>query len=393
MAEKRNRTQRRFTALFVKTARAGFYSDAACPTLNLKVRPSGSRSWVQRIMIDGKQAMLGLGPYPVVALEEARDAAIDNRRAVRAGIDPRAAKRSRRAVPTFAEAVEKVIEIRRAKWRDGNGEASEDQWRASLATYAFPIIGKRTVAAIETADVMRVLTPIWQSKHTTAKRVRQRISAVMKWAIAEGHRQDDPAGEALLAALPAPARKVERHDALPHSECGAAVRAIRGSNGLYWGAAKCLEFIILTAARSGEARGARWDEIDLGEKVWTVPAERMKAGVEHRVPLSSSAVRLLRDARALSDGSGCVFPSVRSGRELARQTLPRAMVAEGIAATVHGFRSSFRDWCEERTDTPRSVSEAALAHTVEGVEGRYLRTDLFERRRVLMEQWAAYLEN
>ena len=254
---------KKFTNRFVATAAPGFYYDAGCPTLCLKVKPTGSRSWVQRISIRGTQTMLGLGGYPLTSLAEARDKATDHRRTVRNGGDPRTDKRGSLA-PTFEVAVEMVIAIQKEAWR---GDTSEVQWRASLGKYAFPKLGARQVYRITTADVMGVLLPIWNTKQVTAKRVRQRISAVMKWSIAAGYRNDNLAGEALGAALPKQITSKVHHPALPFQEVGAALVGLRGSNSAHWAILAVFEFMILTAARSGEARGAMWSEIDLDNGV------------------------------------------------------------------------------------------------------------------------------
>jgi len=257
----------------------------------------------------------------------------------------------------------------------------------------YPRLGKRSVADIATADIMAVLMPIWNEKPETARRVRQRISTVMKWAVAQGYRGDNPAGDAIGAALPKHNSKTKRHHrALPHGEVGAAIEAVRNSNAGK-SAQLALEFLILTSARSGEVRFATWDEIDKASKTWTVPASRMKAGREHRVPLSDRALEILDEAQMLSDESGLVFPGTRTGKPLSDMTLSKLMRDLGLDAVPHGFRSSFRDWAAECTNAPRDVMEAALAHTVrDKVEAAYNRTDLFERRRMLMDQWASYLD-
>ena len=259
-----------------------------------------------------------------------------------------------------------------------------------MREYAFPRLGKRPVGEITTADVLAVLTPIWHDKPETARRVRQRIGAVMKWAVAQGYRGDNPAGEAIGQALPRHSDLKWHMKALPHGGVAGAIEAVRGSDASM--AAKlAFEFLVLTAARSGEVRLAAWNEFNLDAGEWTVPGERMKAKRPHRVPLSARALDILNEARALSDGTGLVFPSP-AGRALSDSTLSKRLRELGIAAVPHGFRSSFRDWAQERTNAPREIQEAALAHTVKDkVEAAYARSDLFERRRKLMNQWAAYL--
>ena len=244
--------------------------------------------------------------------------------------------------------------------------------------------------AITTADVIAVLVPIWNEKRVTAQRVRQRIGAIMRWAIAQGYRGDNPAGEALAAVLPRNGVARQHQRALPHGEVAAALAKVRASEA--WPATKlAFEFLVLSACRSGEVRGARWDEIDPEAATWTVPALRTKAGREQRVPLSTRALGVLDRARALADGSGLVFASP-TGRALTSNTLSGLCHDNDIGCVPHGFRSSFRDWAAEQTDTPHAVMEAALAHAVrDKAEAAYARSDLFEKRRKLMEQWAGYL--
>ena len=281
-----------------------------------------------------------------------------------------------------------VVRIHEPGWKDGGKNAS--QWRASLPDYVMLRLGNLRVCDICTADVMAVLLPIWNEKPETARRVRQRIGSVMKWAVAQGHRQDNPAGDALGAALPKNGVGKKHHRALPHAEVGSAIATIRVSQA-HWATFAAIEFVILTASRSGEVRHARWDEVDLAMATWTVPAERMKMKREHRVPLSSRALQILAEAHEMADGSGLIFPSVR-GLPLSDSTLSKLVRERGIPAVVHGFRSSFRDWCAECSNAPREVSELALAHVnSDRVEAAYMRTDLFERRRGLMQSWADYV--
>ena len=359
--------------------------------LYLLVKPGprgGGKSWVQRLVIQGERRDLGLGGADLVTLAEARQAAWDNRRIARAGGDPRA--NGTRVSPTFAEAAEHVIAMYRPAWREGGG--SEAQWRASLEAHVYSRIGRRPVHLIDTADVMAVLVPIWTSKHETANRVRRRISAVMRWAIAQGYRTDNPAGEALGTALPRVDRTPNHFRALPYDQVGAALAKIRQSEGNL-SAKLALEFMVLCAVRSGEARNSRWDNIELERAAWTIPAERMKAGREHRVPLSDQALEILDDASAIRDGD-LVFPSSRRDKPMSSAALVRLLRECCIDAVPHGFRSSFRDWAAERTETPHAVMEAALAHTTRNaVEAAYARSDLFQRRRELMRQWSDYLRD
>ena len=247
------------------------------------------------------------------------------------------------------------------------------------------------MSEVTTADVLTVLTAIWHDKPETARRVRQRIGAVMKWAVAKGYRQDNPAGDALAQALPRHT-VVRRHlRALPHGEVAGAIQAVRASRASA-PVKLAFEFLVLTAARSGEVRLATWDEIDLDATVWLVPGARMKAKRDHRVPLSGRALAILRDAQNLRDGTGLVFPSPR-GKPLSDMTLSKLIKELGLPAVPHGFRSSFHDWAAEDTDHPREVVEAALAHVAPNeVEVAYAPSDLFERRRLLMDDWVAYLD-
>ncbi len=243
---------------------------------------------------------------------------------------------------------------------------------------------------INTGDVMAVLLPIWNEKRATARQVRHRISAVMRWAVAQGYREDNPAGDAIGAALPRNGVRVQHRRALPYAEVAGAIATVRTS-GAYPMTVAAFEFLVLTASRSGEVRGARWEEMDLEAREWRIPAARMKTGREHRVPLSTRALAVLRGARELADGSGLVFPSARGGL-LSEATIGKMVRDLGIGAVPHGFRSSFRDWAAERTEAPREVCELALAHVNrDRVEAAYRRTDLFERRRALMESWSAFL--
>ena len=380
----------RLSATFVRTVNVpGRYGDGYGGLgLSLRVTPRRtggfSKTWAQAVSPNGRKTSLGLGSYPVVTLAMARDRALANARAIAEGRDPR---RRMQQVPTFAQANETVIAIHAGNWKS---DRSESQWRASMRDYAMPRLARKRVDAVTTADVMAVLLPIWSTKRETARRVRQRIGAVMKWAVAQGYRDDNPAGDAISAALPKTAVRQQHMRALPHTEVGAALRRVKGS-GAYVGTMLAFEFLVLNAARSGEVRNARWDEIDRVGAVWTIPAERMKAGREHRVPLSARALEILDEAAQLFDGEGLVFPSP-TGRVLNHATMTTLLRGLGIDAVAHGFRSSFRDWAAECTDAPREVCELALAHVnSDRVEAAYRRSDLFEKRRDLMDDWAAYI--
>ena len=264
----------------------------------------------------------------------------------------------------------------------------------TLDRHAMPTLANTPLERINRGDVLRVLTPIWTTRPETARRVRQRMRTVFRWAMAHGFMETNPAGEAIDGALP-PMPKVKAHlRALPYQEVQAALEVVEASQASV--AAKlCFRFLVLTAARSGEARGATWDEADLQAREWRIPAGRMKAGMEHRVPLSKQALDVLRETSSLREESGLVFPSpLKAGAPMSDMTLTKVLRSVGLAerATVHGFRSSFKNWTLEQTDTPWAVSEAALAHTLgNSTEQAYARSDLFERRRALMQQWADYL--
>ena len=382
---------RRLSVSFVRAVnQPGRYGDGRGGfglSLLVKPRRAGgfSKTWSQRVILRGKPANLGLGAWPVVSLVEARDRALRNRRKIARGEDPRTRKR---AVPTFAEAAEKTIEIQAQAWKKGG--KSEGQWRSSLHTYVLPELGERPVDAIEPRDVMRVLLPIWSAMPETARRIRQRISIVMRWAVAQGYRGDNPAGDALGAALPKISNVQRHYRALPYHRVSAALRKVRAL-GAGRGRVLCFEFLTLCAARNAEARLARWDEIDEESATWTIPAARMKARRAHRVPLSRRALQLLSAARRLRNGTGLVFPSSRGG-PLGENALSKLCRQLNLGCVPHGMRSSFRDWCAECSDAPREVCELALAHVNSNrVERAYRRTDLFERRRQLMEEWSRFL--
>ena len=381
----------RLSARFVETIREpGTYGDGrGSGGLSLRVkriaRGQLSKSWGQRISVEGRPRNLGLGTWPHVSLAEARQKCVLNLLARQRG---ELVTGRRRTVPTFVEAVEKVIAVHRAGWKASGRQ--EKLWRSSLRDYAMPKLGGLPVNRINTADVMAVLLPIWNEKRVTAQRVRRRISAVMRWAVAQGYREDNPAGDAIGAALPKNGVRPRHHPALPYAEVAGAVATVRRS-GAHPATLLAFEFLVLTACRSGEVRGARWEEIDLETREWRIPAERMKTDREHRVPLSTGALAVLREAREFANGSGLVFPSARGG-PLPEVAISKVVRELSIGAVPHGFRSSFRDWAAECSDAPREVCELALAHVnTNAIEAAYRRTDLFERRRALMEQWAEFL--
>lgn len=371
------------SAAFVRTVKTpGKYADGQ--GLNLKVEASGAKRWVQRINIRGKRTEIGLGPVSLVSLAEAREAALANRKEARQGGDPLRAKREAQAVLTFEEAAREVHRINVPSWSNAKHAA---QFISTLQTYTFPKIGSHKVADLTTADVLAVLQPIWLEKPETARRVKQRIGMVMKWAIAKGWRQDNPA-ESISQALPKHDRTHKHRKSLPYNDVARFLTVVSGSKaGLATKLA--LEMVVLTAARSGEVRLADWSEIDLDKAEWTIPAQRMKAKREHRVPLSDRAVEVLKAAKALSDGTGLVFPGTKIGRPLSDMTLSKLVKQLGFDVDVHGFRTTFKTWCQEQTNVAREVSEAALAHVVQNkAEAAYARSDLFEKRRDLMQFWS-----
>ena len=357
--------------------------------LTLRIKPASRRgyckSWAQSIRINDQKTTIGLGAYPVITLAMARERAVENARAITLGRDPR---RASNGVPTFAKAAETVIAIHAENWKPGS--RSEEGWRSSLRDYAMPRLGDKRVDAVTTGDVMAVLLPIWSTERETARRLWHRVGAVMKWAVAQGYRSGNPAGDAISAALPKNGVRIEHRKALPHAEVGAALGKVRTS-GAYQGLVLAFEFLVLTAGRSGEVRAARWEEIDRDTAIWTIPAVRMKAGREHRVPLSARALAVLEQAGELAGSGGLVFQSA-TGRMLSQSGMPKLLHQLDIDAVPHGFRSSFRDWGAECTDVPREVCELALAHVNrDRVEAAYRRSDPFEKRSGLMADWAAYV--
>ena len=377
--------QKALSAAFIRSAPPGRHADGN--GLYLFVQPSGTRSWIQRLLVRGRRRELGLGSVALVPLAEAREKALANRKLARQGGDPLAEKRRSQGIPTFAEAAMRVLEQKRNGWR--NPKHSRE-WLSSLSRFAFPRIGKMPVSEVTSADVLEIVTPIWHRKVATAKRVRQRLRAVLEWAVAMEYRHDNPC-DRIGPVLGAQQDVTEHMQAVPHREAGAVIRRVRASAALP-GVKLALEFLVLTAARWGEVRWAEWKEIDRDGRVWTVPARRAKTNRRHRMPLCGRALEILKAAYALEEGAGLLVFTHGGGKPLHDSMLRRLFRKLGIAAVPHGFRSTFRDWAGEETDHPREVIEAALAHVVRNrVEAAYARSDLFERRRVLMDDWARYL--
>lgn len=379
-----------------KQKKPGHYGDGG--GLWLQVSTVGTKSWVFRFVRLGKAREMGLGALHTVSLAEARDKAATCRKQLVDGIDPIEARATQRLTDqaaaaralTFDQCAEQYIETHRAEWRN---EKHASQWTATLATYAGPVFGKLPVDAVDTALVMKVLSPIWTTKTETAKRLRGRIESVLDWATVQKMRSgDNPARwrghlDNLLAS-PAKVTKVEHHAALPYVKAGAFMQLLRAEQGT---SARAVEFVILTAARTSEVFNATRDEFDMDAGIWTIPGERMKAGRPHRVPLSAPALALVKSA--LSDkGSPYVFQGAKEKRPLSNMAGLMLLKRMGHGdLTVHGFRSTFRDWCAEQTNFPREVAEAALAHVVKDkTEAAYQRGDLIEKRALLMQAWADY---
>jgi integrase len=388
----------RLAAVALPKLKPGMHADGG--GLYLQVTKSGARTWIFRFMLDRRAREMGLGPLHTVTLSEAREKARECRKLRLEGIDPIEARSAKKAearlaaatAMTFREGAEAYIAAHKAGWKNPKHAA---QWPATLATYVYPVFGDLPVQAIDTGLVMKALEPIWTAKPETATRVRGRIESVIDWATARGYRQgENPARwrghlENLFPKK-SKVRRVEHHPALPYDEIGAFTASLRGQGGI---GARALEFLILAAARTGEVIGARWDEFDLAQKVWTVPAERMKAGKEHRVPLSAAALAIVEAMRETRE-SEFVFPGGKRGKPLSNMAMLKLLKRMGRDdLTAHGFRSSFRDWAAESTGFPSEVVEMALAHMVgDKVEAAYRRGDLFAKRRQLMEAWARYCE-
>jgi integrase len=377
----------KLTARKVETAKPGKYGDGG--GLQLAVASSGAKKWVLRFLWKGKAREMGLGSYPEVGLAEAREKAMVGRRRARSGIDPIADRRKDRSTPTFGELADEVTGQLAEGFRN---EKHRAQWRMTLTVYAGPLRAK-PVDKIETTDVLAVLRPIWQEKPETASRLRGRIERVLNAAKAKGCRSgENPAAwRGHLDNLLPKRQKLTRghHAAMPYADIPAFVARLREREAV---AALALEFAILTAARSGEVLGARWREIDFDTRVWTIPAERMKAAREHRVPLNTRAVAIVHKMNDARTGDH-VFPGTVRGRPLSAMAMDMVMRRMDEHVTVHGFRSSFRDWAGNETHFPRELAEADLAHVVgDKAEQAYRRSDALEKRRALMEAWAAYCE-
>ena len=394
MAEEK-RTAKEWKAI----TKPGFHGDGGGLYLSIV---KGSRTWMFRYKRGGRGHWMGLGPDSLVSLADARDAAIDARRLLRKGIDPiehrRAAAKAKAAeaasAKTFEAVEDEFIASHKAGWKN---EKHGDQWKATLKAYAYPVFGQKPVSEVTVDDVLECLQPIWEAKPETASRVRGRIENILDYARTRGWREgENPArwkGH-LDHLLPARAKiaRVQHHAALPWRELPAVMDKLAAAGGT---SALCLRFTILTAARSGEARGARWHEIDMTAKVWTLPPERMKAGQAHRVPLSDAALAILKQLLPLKkEPDDLVFPGGKKKRPLSDVAVSKALGAVVDGVTVHGMRSAFRDWAAEASTYPREVAEVALAHrSPDRVEAAYRRSDLFEQRTRMMGDWESYCIN
>lgn len=380
--------EKALTAVQIRALKSpGRYADGN--GLYLVVDPSGAKRWILRTVIQGHRRDIGLGGVSLVTLAEAREKALAFRKLAREGGDPLAERRKAMvSLPTFAEAVERVHEEHKATWKNVK---HAQQWINTLQTYACPHLGQKSIDQITTPDVLKVLAPIWLTKPETARRVRQRIGTVLDWAKAAGHRSGDNPVDGVAKGLPKQTDRDEHHAALPYADVPAFVASLQTCGGSVV-VRLAFEFLILTAARTGEVLGMRWDEVNLSERLWTVPAARMKMHREHRVPLSDRALAILAEAQALSTSGPFVFPGRSGGKPLSNMAFLMLLRRLGRDVTAHGFRSSFRDWAAEQTNLPREVAEMALAHAVENrVEAAYRRGDLLEKRRELMYMWSAYL--
>ena len=378
--------RKRFTDRAIRNLPAGMHADGL--GLYVTVDESGARRWILRTLVHGKRREMGLGGYPAVSLAEAREEANRFRNIARKGGDPFAERdKDRTTAPTFTAAAKAVHEAHAPSWRN---EKHAAQWINTLDEYVVPHFGDTRVDHVNSADILKALSPIWLKKPETARRVLQRIGTVMNWAKAHRYRTDNPV-EGIRKGLPKQTDQETHHSALPFPDVPGFIARLRKESTS--DAIKlAFEFLILTATRTGEVLNAKWEEVN-GE-VWSIPASRMKAKREHRVPLSARCLEILEQARALSDGTGYVFPSADPDKPLSNMAFLMLLRRMGMTVTAHGFRSSFRDWAAERTNFPREVCEAALAHTVrDAVEAAYRRTDLFERRRELMATWAGFATN
>lgn len=362
----------------------GRYSDG--DGLELLIGRSGAKSWVVRIQKDGKRRDIGAGSFKKVSLADARKRAEKIRAMIEAGIDPVLERRKEKGVPTFRLAAASVHAEQKKGWKNGK---HADQWINTLTAYAFPAFGDVSVAKIDAGAVRDVLAAIWLTKPETARRLRQRIRTVIDWSVGKGYREASLPWPVINKALPKQRDKANHHAAMPYADLPAFLTELRSKETM---GRLALEALILTACRSGEVRGALWPEIDLEARLWTIPAERMKAGQEHVIPLSEAAVALFERMKAHKrENSDLVFPGTSKGKALSDMTLTKCLRDMGQSVTAHGFRSTFADWINEQTSYPREVREAALAHVNQNkTEAAYSRTAYLDKRRPMMAAWADY---
>lgn len=380
----------RLTVPQVKNARPGKHGDGR--GLFLIVGDGGAKSWILRMQRHGKRRDYGLGSAHDVSLAEAREAAAATRKMVLNDIDPVAERRRASGIPTFRKVAETLHAEHLPTWKNDKHAA---QWLSSLSMYAFPDLGDLPVNDIDSPTVRDCLIKVWLDKPETARRVRQRICAVLDYAYSKGWRDSETPVRAISKGLPKQPKAKGHHAAMPWQDVPGFVRSMPEILNAGEIVMLAIEFSILTACRSGEVRGAKWNEIDHDARLWTIPADRMKAGKAHRVPLSGRCMATLSrmaELRRSRKNDGLIFEGTRTGRPLSDMTLTMPLRRAGIDATLHGFRSSFRDWCAEATDTPREIAEACLAHALRNkVEAAYARTDHLDRRRDVMNAWSTFV--
>jgi len=375
----------KLTTKFVENVtKAGKYYDQH--GLFLHVRPSGAKKWLQRYTLNGRRREIGLGSAKIVSVANARNNAHQNLVLVSEGIDPIEVRKQDSLIPKFEKAARKVYEDNRPTWRNAKHAA---QFITTLETYAFPVIGNMSVKEINSSHILTILSPIWVTKSETAKRVRQRLSTVFKYCVAKQWRSDDPANIAIIEALPYLKKKVQHRKSISYNNVSDFIKVILSSSAGV-STKLGLEFLILTATRSGEVRKACWNEID--GSLWTIPAERMKAGVAHRIPLPARCIEILNLAREINKGSEYIFEGTQPNKPLSENTFNKLIKELDLDVHVHGFRTSFRTWTQEKTNYPREIAEAALAHSLnDKAEAAYARSDLLEKRAEMMEAWAQFI--
>lgn len=387
----------KLSAISVLNAKDGLHSDGH--GLYLKVnKTKGTKAWVYRFQLNKSRREMGMGSANLISLKDARDQLLDLRKSVRNGIDPiesrKAALQTKKGQAAFSISFMEAATRYIAQHEAGlSNKAHARQWPNTMRDYVFPIIGSKDVSSICLKDILVVLTPIWGSKTETATRVRARIEKILDWCTALGYRTgENPARWSLLATqLPSPKKlkNVQHHKALVYTSINTFIKGLRKQNGI---SALALEFLIQTASRTGEVLGATWDEVDITGKTWTISWNRMKARKEHRVALNSRAISILKDLKRIQSKSIYIFPNPTSLKPLSNVAMAQSLKQLNSEATVHGFRSCFKDWAAEQTSHPNIVSEMALAHAIGGVEGAYRRGDLLAKRAVLMADWGTYIE-